>query len=228
MRVLLIGAEQQLSALIAECLSTEGLQVDVALTESGTVDRLATHRFAAVIMDMSASNGNSQGFLTRLRSLYSAMPILALTGQSADERIASLRYGADDCLAIPFVGSELSARVHALLRRTNRASDSTLRVGDLSLDLTSKEISVSDRYYAFSVRETDTLEFFLRHPNRVVPKKRLEMHLYGLSDENSSNATEVCVHRLRRRLQDAGAGVTVETVRGVGYIFRGREAKQKN
>jgi DNA-binding response OmpR family regulator len=227
MRVLLVGAEQQLSALVAECLSTEGLQIDVALTESSAIDYLVTHRFAAVIMDMSAPNENSRDFLKRLRSLYSAMPILALTSQSADERVISLRCGADDCLAVPFVGSELSARIHALLRRTHRVSDSTLRVGDLSLDLNNKEISVSGRYYAFSARETATLEVFLRYPNRVVPKKRLEMHLYGLSDENSSNATDVCVHRLRRRLLDVGADVTVETIRGVGYIFRGREAKQR-
>jgi DNA-binding response OmpR family regulator len=220
MRVLLVGAERQLSASIAECLSTDGLPIDVALTEAEAIDRLAAHRFAAVIVDISAANGSGQALLKQLRSFSSAMPILALTGQTADERVDGLQCGADDCLANPFVDSELRARVHALLRRANAVNDSMLSAGSLSLDLSCKEISVNGRYYAFSVRETAILEVFLRHPNRVVPKRRLEMHLYGSCDENSPNATEVCVHRLRRRLQDVGADVSIETVRGIGYIFR--------
>ncbi len=148
------------------------------------------------------------------------MPVLALTARSSvADRVDGLRAGADDYLVKPFAVEELAARLQALMRRPGDLLGEQLTVGDVSLDLQSRQVMVDGKPEPFSAREVDLLEILMRRTGRVVQKAFVEDHLFGLNAPAGSNAVEVAVHRLRRRLQGLEARAAVHTVKGVGYFI---------
>ena len=130
-----------------------------------------------------------------------------------------LNAGADDYLIKPFHMPELLARVRALLRRPNAALGITLTLGNVALDTTSRLVRVGEADVALSSRETSMLEILLRQQGAVVTRELMEQRLYSFEAQLGSNALEVLIHRLRRRLQEANAAVVIHTVRGVGYLM---------
>jgi two-component system response regulator TctD len=156
----------------------------------------------------------------RLRAERNQTPILVLTAKdAATDVIRGLDAGADDYLVKPFAQEELLARIRALLRRPGGLLGGALGLGNLQLDTVSREVMVNGRLQALAPRETAVLEILLRRGGRVVPKKLVEDHLFGLSADVGSNAVEVYVHLLRKQLTEAGADVEVHTIRGVGYLI---------
>jgi DNA-binding response OmpR family regulator len=135
------------------------------------------------------------------------------------DRVTALRSGADDYLHKPFALDELVARLQALLRRPGHLLATPLRLGNLSFDTEARQVLVDQAPFLFAPREQAILELLLRRAGHVVPKKLVEDQLYGLANEASTNAVEVHVHRLRRRLAEVGAAVQIHTVRGVGYLI---------
>jgi len=140
------------------------------------------------------------------------------------DRVGGLNAGADDYLLKPFDMEELVARLRALLRRPGSALGSTLTSGNLSMDTVAREAAIGGQAITLSRKELGLLELLMRRAGRVVPKDAIEESLYSFDELASQNSIEVLVHRLRRKLGDAGADRQIHTLRGVGYLFSDKAA----
>lgn len=220
MRLLVIEDERELAALLRGALERGGFAVDVAGTVIAATHHLDVVTYDAAILDLGLPDGDGLSLLRRLRKDGSTLSVLILTARDGPEdRVLGLDAGADDYLIKPFHMPELIARIRALLRRPNAALGVTLTLGNLLLDTATRRARVSSMEVALTVRETSMLEILLRQQGTVVTRELMEQRLYSFEAQLGSNALEVLVHRLRRRLQDAGATVAVHTVRGVGYLM---------
>ncbi|HYK80439.1 MAG TPA: response regulator transcription factor [Micropepsaceae bacterium] len=221
MRLLLIEDNDSLSGLLKKGLGASGFDVDCVATVSESLAALSTTRFSAIILDLGLPDGEGFSILQFLRAKGDPTPVLILTARTAvGERVKGLRRGADDYLGKPFALEELVARLEALLRRPGTLLGAEFRLGRLTFDTIAREIAVDGKLHSMPSREATVLEALLRRSGHVVPKKIIEDQIYGLSDDVSSNAVEVYVHRLRKQLSDAQADVEIHTIRGVGYLIQ--------
>jgi DNA-binding response OmpR family regulator len=179
-----------------------------------------TTSYAAVILDLGLPDEDGLSVLRDLRHRKNPVPVLVLTARGGvQDRVLGLRSGADDYLIKPFAFEELLARLEAHLRRPGQQLGSSLRLANLEFDIRHRQATIAGRPEVFSSREIAVLELLMRSAGRVVPKKQVEDHIFGLSGEVASNAVEVYVHRLRRQLSEKGAAVSIHTIRGVGYLI---------
>jgi two-component system response regulator TctD len=220
MRLLIVEDSEELAQLLANGLKSAGYDSDVLLTASDARAALSTTRYAAVILDLGLPDGDGLSILREIRQRDDPTPVLVLTARgSVDDRVSGLHSGADDYLVKPFAFEELVARLAALLRRPGQLLGSSLQVANLVFDTESRQAFIDDQPQVFSAREAAVLELLMRRQGRVVPKRLVEDHLFGLADDVASNAIEVYVHRLRKQLADRGAKVQIHTMRGVGYLI---------
>lgn len=222
MRLLVIEDEPELCRLLHDALARAGFAVDRAQDLATAHDHLRMVQYDVLILDLRLPDGDGLALLRGLRRAGSAMPVLILTAQDAPEdRVAGLDTGADDYLVKPFHMPEVVSRIRALLRRPNAALGVRLELGNLTLDTVSRSTLVAEVPLILSTRETALLELLLRRQGSVVTREAIEESLYAFDKTIGSNAMEVLVHRLRRKLQEAGATPLVHTLRGVGYMLAG-------
>ena len=220
MRLLAIEDEGELGALLRAALERGGFAVDLARGLAEARDYLAVAAYDAAILDLGLPDGDGLVLLRDIRKRGASLPVLILTARDAPEdRVLGLDAGSDDYLVKPFHMPELIARIRALLRRPNAALGVTLTLGNLSLDTVSRQVRVEGIDVSFSPRETSMLEILLRQQGSVVIREVMEQRLYSFDNQLGSNALEVLVHRLRRRLAEAEARIAIHTVRGVGYMM---------
>ncbi len=220
MRLLVIEDEPELSRLLHDALARAGFAVDRAENVAATHDHLRVAQYDALILDLGLPDGDGLELLQALRRTGCTLPVLILTARDAPEdRVVGLDTGADDYLVKPFHMPEVISRVRALLRRPNAALGVRLQLGNLTLDTVSRSTLIADAPIVLSARETALLELLLRRQGGVVTREAIEESLYGFDTTLGSNAMEVLVHRLRRKLQEAGATPLVHTLRGVGYML---------
>jgi DNA-binding response OmpR family regulator len=220
MRLLLVDDNERLSRLISASLAKAGFETDVFATAAEAAAAVESLLYSAVILDLGLPDQDGLALLKRLRASGNALPILILTARGGiEDRVRGLDAGADDYLVKPFAQEELIARLRAMLRRPGGLLGGALELGTLRLDTVSRQVTLGENPQFFSPREIAVLEILLRRSGRVVPKKVVEDHLFGLSGDLQSNAVEVYVHRLRKQLAEAGADVAIHTVRGVGYLI---------
>jgi two-component system, OmpR family, response regulator len=175
---------------------------------------LATVPYDLVLLDLNLPDGRGLDVLRELRRGGSKVPVIILTAlDQIASRIEGLNSGADDYLVKPFDLSELSARVTAVARRYGGNPNPLLQLGQLEIDLARRSISVAGRPVDLTAREWAVLERLLRRPNAIIAKSEIEDSLYEFGAEIDSNAVEVYVSRLRKKL----GRETIKTVRGVGY-----------
>jgi DNA-binding response OmpR family regulator len=221
MRLLLVEDNARLSNLIAAGLAKEGFAVDTVTTIAEALSALVTTHFSVAILDLNLPDGDGLSIVQHLRDRGNSTPVLILTArQGVGDRVKGLHRGADDYLGKPFAFEELVARVRALIRRPAAYLGSELCLGRLRFDTEAREAVIHGTRHAIAPREAVVLGTLLRRSNHVVSKKVLEDQLYGLAGDGSANAVEVYVHRLRKQLADADAGVVIHTVRGVGYLIK--------
>lgn len=223
MRFLIVEDHDELAGLIAERLDEAGFPNDRAAGADDARLLVEACDYGGILLDLGLPDGDGVDLLTWIRQRGLALPVLVLTARSSvADRVAGLDAGADDYLVKPFATDELLARVRALLRRTGPAAATGIACGRLIYDPASHLALVGDAPLPLSRREAQLLELLLRHQGRAVRKRQIETLFFGLGEEFSSNAVEVGVHRLRRRLEQVAAEVEIVTLRGVGYLLRAR------
>jgi DNA-binding response OmpR family regulator len=224
MRVFVVEDDIRLGQVLREGLSKAGFAVDLCTGQRDAAEALANFPYDALILDLGLPDGDGLQLCLDVRSRGNTVPVLMLTARDAvEDRIAGLNAGADDYLIKPFAMAELVARIKALLRRPGGALGVVLSAGNIAFDTIGRDLRVEGNTVALPRREVALLEQLLRRQGRVVPRAILEEKLYGIDDEPESNAIPVHIHRLRKRLDDAGANAEIHTVRGVGYVLMDRK-----
>jgi len=223
MRLLLIEDNDRLSEFLVKALHDGGFTVDRFATLADADAALAGARFDAAIVDLGLPDGDGLSLVKSMRARADQTPVLILTARDGlSDRVNGLNGGADDYMVKPFAMEELIARVKALLRRPGAALGVQLTLGNLCLDTTGPNLTVDAKPVALTRREIALIEILLRRPSKVVSRAAIEDGLYGYNDEVGSNALEVLVSRLRKKLVSVGADIELHTVRGVGYMVMDR------
>ena len=222
MRILLAEDDPVIADGICRALRRGGCALDHVADGMEADTALASQVFDLLILDLGLPRMNGIDVLKRLRARKSAQPVLILTAQDGvDDRVRGLDAGADDYLTKPFALPELEARVRALTRR-GTGQPRCIEIGQLSYDQADRVVKIGGQLVDLSAREIGLLEIFLLRVGRLVSKDQLVDHLCGWGEEVSSNAIEVYVHRLRKKLEDSG--VRIVTVRGLGYCMENPDA----
>lgn len=220
MRILIVEDDRLLGEALSVGMRQRGFAADWVRDGIAAETALKTSSFAAVVLDLGLPRLSGLQLLRQRREAHDRTPVLILTARDAvEERIRGLDAGADDYVVKPVDLDELAARMRALLRRGDGDPRPQLQVGALSIDPAARAVQWRGAPVELSPREFDLLLEFARAAGRWLSKEQLTERLYGWNDEVESNALEVHVHHLRRKLDPA----LIVTQRGVGYMLRAPE-----
>jgi two-component system OmpR family response regulator len=218
MRILIAEDDQVLADGLLRSLRSAGYAVDQVASGSEADAAVASHEFDLLILDLGLPKMHGLEVLKRLRARGSSMPVLILTAaDSVEQRVTGLDLGADDYMAKPFSLQELEARVRALTRRGLGTASSIIKHGPLSFDATGRVAYLDEQMVELSARELSLLEVLLQRAGRLVSKDQLVERLCEWGEEVSTNAIEVYIHRLRKKIERGP--VRIATVRGLGYCL---------
>lgn len=218
MRILITEDDAALAEALQFSLIQAGHAVDWVANGAEADAALKNDVFGLLILDLGLPKLDGFEVLRRLRRRNAALPVLILSGrEKPEEKVMGLDLGADDYLVKPFSLNELQARVRALLRRGQGGSSPSVSYGSLTFDTIGRTASIQGKTMPLSTHETGVLEVLVQRFGRVVSKEQLVEQLYSYDREVSHNAIEVYVHRVRKKLE--GAGVTVRTLYGRGYLL---------
>lgn len=223
MRLLLAEDDAMVGAALQKGLQQEGHSVDWVRDGVAADAALRSGTHELLILDLGLPRRDGLAVLTELRARATPLPVIIITARDrVDDRVRGLDLGADDYLVKPFDLDELAARIRAVARRSAGLARPLLSHGELSLDPASHEVRLGGTPIALSGREFALLQALLERPSAVLSRSQLEERLYGWGEEVASNAVEVHIHHLRRKLGEN----FIRTVRGLGYTLEAtREAQ---
>jgi two-component system OmpR family response regulator/two-component system response regulator QseB len=214
MRILLAEDDAMLGDGLRAGLRQLGFQVDWVRDGEAAERELASQAYAAAVLDLGLPLKDGMDVLRSLRARRVKTPVLVLTARDAvPDRIQGLDQGADDYVVKPVDLHELGARLRALIRRSHGQPQEALRCGGVHLDPAARQVRLDGQEVTLSTREFDLLHALMLSAGRVLTREQLEQHLYSWGHEVDSNAIEVHIHHLRRKLLPE----LIQTVRGVGY-----------
>lgn len=214
MQVLLVEDDRALASALKKALCKQGYTANVVGTGEAAIYIMQTDPPDIVILDLGLPDMDGIKVLKRVRQKRISTPILLLTARSQlDDKIVGLDSGADDYLPKPFEMTELFARLRVLTRRLNTSVSTEIKVGEVCLDTNTNFVSIKGEELELSRREFMLLKSLMEHAGRVQTRHTLESHLYSWGEEVASNALEVHIHHLRKKL---GAEF-IKTIRGIGY-----------
>jgi two-component system, OmpR family, response regulator len=220
MRILVVEDDAKIASFVVKGLKQEGYAVDHA-PDGDTGLALATATvFDVAVVDVMLPGMDGLSLVRRLRAANAGLPVLFLSARAAvEDRVRGLQAGGDDYLTKPFAFAELSARLQALIRRANRAPETTrVAAGDVVLDLVERTVLVAGSRVELQPREFALLEYLLRHPGRPVTKTMILDHVWDYSFDPQTNVVDVVMSRLRSKIDPQKT--RIETLRGVGYVFK--------
>jgi two-component system OmpR family response regulator/two-component system response regulator QseB len=218
MHILLVEDDPLLGDGLRAGLRQLGIQVDWVQDGDAAERELRAQEYAAAVLDLGLPRKDGMDVLAAVRAAGLATPVLVLTARDAvPDRIRGLDAGADDYVVKPVDLHELAARLRALVRRAHGQPRDRLLAGDVELDPAARSVCKAGVPVTLSTREFDLLHALMLNANRVMTREQLEQHLYSWGQEVESNAVEVHVHNLRRKL----GSTLIQTVRGVGYVVPG-------
>ncbi|WP_211452117.1 response regulator [Collimonas antrihumi] len=215
MRLLLVEDDLMVGDAVRKGLRQDGFAVDWVQDGAAALSALAQEDYQLLLLDLGLPKKNGLEVLKSLRAGGNRIPVLILTARDAvSDRVAGLDGGADDYLVKPFDLEELAARIRALLRRQSGRAEPLIELGQLTLNPATHEVLLEGRQINLSAREFALLRAFLDRPGVVLSRAQLEEKMYGWDDSIESNAVEVYIHALRKKL---GSNF-IKNVRGIGYM----------
>ena len=220
MRILVVEDEDKLRGQLVEALQQNQYVIDIAKDGEEALYLGQEHNFDLAVVDLGLPKINGIEVIKRWRESNIAFPILILTARGNwQDKVEGLDAGADDYLVKPFHLEELFSRVKALLRRSTGHSKSNLVFGNITLDLSAKQVHLNGQAVELTAYEYNTLEYLALHRGKAISKTELTEHLYSQDFDRDSNVIEVFVGRLRKKLDPSGELKPISTVRGQGYRF---------
>ena len=221
-KVLIAEDDPAVRKAVQRVLELENYNVTAVNDGQAALEALTNSRFDLAVLDVMMPFADGLTVCREARHRGVLTPILLLTARvEVGDRVAGLDAGADDYLIKPFVIDELLARCRALLRRSSSAtSTSVLKVGDLTLNSSSREVKRGDRVLVLTKTEFDLLELLMQRPNTVVTREQIYEEIWGYDFETSSKSLDVYIGYLRRKTEENGESRLVYTVRGVGYTVK--------
>jgi DNA-binding response OmpR family regulator len=217
MQVLLVEDDQSLAAGLCKALRNEGFVTNHVAAGKAALHAVSTEPPDIVVLDLGLPDMDGLDVLKRIRDSGSQVPVLILTARaSIDARVSGLDGGADDYLSKPFEIPELIARLRVIERRLSSTQDSTIEVGDVTLDTLTRQVVCKGEPVELARREYTVLKSLMENCGKIQTREQLESRLYSWGEEVSSNAIEVHVHHLRKKF----GSDFIKTVRGVGYTVR--------
>ena len=219
--VLLVDDDAAIRRAVGAGLELEGFRVVRASGGRAALAANESVRPAVILLDIAMPDLDGIEVLGRLRAAGDDVPVCVLSARDeVDDRVRGLQAGADDYVVKPFAIEEVTARLHALLRRRPATPDAALSVGDLAIDPRSHDARRGGRDLELTRREFDLLHLFMRRPGEVVDRAQLHEEVWGYTFDPGTNVADVFVGYLRRKLEAAGEPRVLHTVRGVGFILR--------
>ncbi|MBD1866803.1 response regulator transcription factor [Cyanobacteria bacterium FACHB-471] len=221
MNVLLVEDEVKIADFVQAGLKEHGFIVDYCDNGNEGCDRAIDHEYDVLVLDIMIPGKDGLSILKSLRRAGRNVPIILLTARNElDDRLEGLNLGADDYIAKPFFVEELVARIHAVVRRSIGERQNLLTVGTLKLDRITREVTCDQQIVELTSREFNLLEYLMRSPGRVFTRTQILEHVWGYNFNPSTNVVDVCIQRIRKKVDPTGNPSWIESVRGVGYRFR--------
>ncbi|MDA3869020.1 MAG: heavy metal response regulator transcription factor [Gammaproteobacteria bacterium] len=221
MKILVVEDEAKISEYLRQGLTEAGFVVDLARNGLDGHHLAMTGTYDLIILDVLLPDVDGWRILQALRETGSKVPVLFLTARdSVDDRVKGLELGADDYLVKPFAFAELLARVRTLLRRgAVPATETTLRVADLELDLLRRRVTRAGQRIPLTAKEFALLELLIRHHEEVLPRSLIASQVWDMNFDSDTNVIDVAIRRLRAKIDDAFTPKLIHTVRGMGYML---------
>jgi two-component system, OmpR family, response regulator len=221
MHILFVEDEAKIANFVNAGLKEHGFIVDYCDNGDEGYNRALDNEYDALVLDIMVPGKDGLAILKSLRRAKKNVPVILLTARNElDDRIEGLNLGADDYIAKPFFVEELVARIHAVVRRSNGDRQNVLSAGSLKLDCITREVTCDRQVVELTTREFNLLEYLMRSPGRVFTRTQILEHVWGYDFNPTTNVIDVCVQRIRKKLDPIGGSPWLESVRGVGYRFR--------
>jgi len=220
MRILLVEDSDPLRDALKNGLESLGYIVDAVATGNAGLERALSGEYDLTILDVMLPEIDGFEIVKRVRAAGSKLPILLLTAKdTVDDRVHGLDLGADDYLVKPFAVEELLARVRSLIRRGKSTATPTVNIADVAIDTVNKAVARGGKRVDLTPREYSLLEYLAMRAGTVVTRRELEEHVFTEKPSEGSNAVDVLVGRLRRKLCPRGSPELIHTRRGYGYLM---------
>lgn len=221
MHVLFVEDELKIANFVQAGLKEQGFIVDYCDNGDEGYLRAIEQEYDAIVLDIMLPGKDGLAILKSLRQAKKNTPVILLTARNElDDRLAGLNLGADDYIAKPFFVEELVARLHAVVRRSSGDRQNLISVSGLQLDRITREVKCNGQIVELTSREFNLLEYLMRSPGRVFTRTQILEHVWGYDFNPNTNIVDVCIQRIRKKIEFVGGWGLIESVRGVGYRFR--------
>ncbi|ACC83637.1 response regulator transcription factor [Nostoc punctiforme] len=225
MNVLFVEDEAKIANFVRAGLKEQGFVVDYCDNGDEGYLRALENEYDVLILDIMVPGKDGLSILKLLRGQGRNAPVILLTARNElDDRLAGLNLGADDYIAKPFFVEELAARIHAVVRRSVSNRQNILSVGPIRLDRITREVTCDRQAIELTSREFNLLEYLMRSPGRVFTRTQILEHVWGYDFNPNTNVVDVCIQRIRKKIDPIDEPVWIESIRGVGYRFRKPES----
>ena len=222
MRILVVEDDKKIASFVVNGLKQAGFAVDHAADGEDGMHLALNESYDAAVIDIMLPRLDGLSLIEELRRQRVNTPVIILSAKrSVDDRVKGLQTGSDDYLTKPFSFSELIARVHALIRRASNTPEPTrLAVGEMSIDLLTREVTRADKKIYLQPREFALLEYLMRNPGIIISKTTIMEHIYDYNFDPQTNVVDVLICRLRDKIDRDFTKKMIHTIRGVGYVLK--------
>ena len=221
MRILVVEDQAKIADFVKKGLEEHGFAVELVRDGHTAYELTCEEPFDAIILDIMLPGRDGLSVLRGLRERGNAVPVMLLTARSElNERVEGFHLGADDYLTKPFYVEELIVRLQSILRRSSGQGTSILTAADLKVNILSRDVERAGKAITLTQREFSLLEFLMRSPGRVYTRTQIYTHVWGMHFDPGTNLVDVCIRRLRNKVDRDFDPPLIETLRGVGYRFK--------